>query len=134
MRIRVSRKPHVPVTLEEEGPDGKLEVYEYTIREMMGPTRSAYMKALADGIKFDAKKQKLTRTDDDQSTLLISLCLYDDKEKLVDREVIAKWSQSSILALFELCQQQNGMTTDSEEEEKKDSTEKKKSGSELPNG
>lgn len=135
MRIRVSRKPHVPVTLEEEDLSGKLVEFNFSVREMMGPTRKAYMQEMSEAIKIDPKRGTVKRAErDDAMVTLLAYTLYDDKDKLVDRDLIAGWSNSSLIALFEIAQKQNGMTTEAEEEEKKDSPGKKNSGSELPPG
>ena len=84
----------------------------YTLREASGEAAAKYRSAAAACMKMvDGKTVGISGIGEVES-LLVSLCLFDDKNKLVKRELINSWPAKIVKALFERCKEISGLDED----------------------
>jgi hypothetical protein len=108
----------IPVIL--TGKDGVEE--HYTIEEMDGGRRDAYLNRQREKAEFDdAGKVTEVHTFEGSQSTLLSLCMRDDKGKLVPEDVIQSFPSHVLEALHEAAQKLNETETpDAENDSKKE--------------
>lgn len=94
----------------------------FILKEMEGPDRDNWMNHLSKRMikdKDGTRTNTLKSYDGIQATLL-SMCVYDESNKLVPQEVITKWPAKMQTDLFRRAQKMSGLGDESEEEAKND--------------
>lgn len=113
LRFSVTLKS-IPVEIEEEG-----KVKTYTLRELKGPDRDAWLNVLSKRMKFDAKgtPQGISNYAGMFSGL-VAKCLYDEKGQLVPEEVIQSWPAPVSMQLYLEAQKLSGLEANAGENAK----------------
>ncbi len=106
LKLTKSRKSQ-PVDIEQE--DGTTK--EYILREMSGKERDKWLNTNTNRFQIDRNTGVALGMKDhtDFQAGLISKCLYDGTT-LVPLTEISSWPATALYALFEACQELNGMT------------------------
>lgn len=95
----------------------------YTLKELTGAGRDAYMDDFSTRTIRDKDGKptaQMTKTKNFQAGLLHS-CLFDDKDKPVDVEVIQSWPSNVVSDLFLAAQELSGLGRAAGEEAKNES-------------
>lgn len=86
--------------------DGKI----YTVVELTGKQRDAFLNTSANRVKLDDKGNAVgMRNFDGIHTHLVSMCLRDPEDKLVPESTIKEWPATAVEALFKLSQTLSGL-------------------------
>ena len=89
----------------------------HTVKEMTGTKRDKWMKDMSDRMKTDATGKAVgVKNFDGLHASLIALCLFDADDKPVPEKSIKEWPASAQTAVFEVCQEINGLGGDENEE------------------
>lgn len=104
-----------PVNIEDA--DGTVKAY--TINEMVGSDRDAWMNFLSARTKTNDQGDAVGVKDfDKMQATLIEKCLKDAAGNKVGMGTLARWPAEALDALFKACQQINGLDGASAEKEK----------------
>lgn len=91
----------------------------FVLVEMTGAQRDAWMNQTATRFKTNEKGHPLgMREFRDLQAGLIAICLKDENRKAVPVSVIQGWPATVQKALYDRCQEMNGLTEKAEETEK----------------
>ncbi len=101
----------MPVTLDGE---------KYTLIEMTGKQRDAFLDDIGGRMKFIAGKSAGMKNYDGLQAFLVALCLIDKKGDNVKKEVIQSYPSSVQTKLFKAAQELNGLDDESAEQVKND--------------
>lgn len=97
------------------------ETLTYTLREMTGQSRDAYLNFMAGRMRHDQSgKPSGIKNFDGMQADLIARCLFDPDKKRVDPKTISRWPSKVQQALFEVCQEMNGLDESAEKKAKND--------------
>jgi len=98
-----------------------LDDVEYTLKELTGAARDEHLDTMRERMKFNEETGKAVgiNTLKGIQTGLLSLCLYDDKDKLVEKDVIAGWPSTTVTGLYEAAQKLSGLDEDLKKREEK---------------
>lgn len=113
----VLRRKEVPVEMEME--DGTVK--SYTLREMEGRDRDAYLNSMGDRMKFSNNGKVIgLKSFDGHQGKLLTRCLYDEHGELVALKDCQSFPTSVLDALFKRAEKLNALDVKSEEDEKND--------------
>lgn len=96
-------------------------VHKYTLRELDGPGREAYMTFMANTVDLTKKgAARGVKSLKGMHTFLISKCLFDSMNVPITSVVMDQWPGSVLAGLFEDCKRISGIDQDDEDTEKKE--------------
>lgn len=88
-------------SVEITAPDGK----KYTLREADGAAARRFNNAKTNRIKFTGGKPSAFEDIGDLEPLLVSMCLFDSKNKPVHQSIIEGWPSKVVRRLFDKCKE-----------------------------
>ena len=99
----------------------KLDGVKFTMKELTGVTRDEHLDSMRERMKFNEETGKAVGLNNIKGiqTGLISLCLFDDKDKPVEKDVIGGWPATVISKLYEAAQKLSGLDEDLKATEEK---------------
>ena len=99
----------------------KLDNAKFTMKELTGVTRDEHLDSMRERMKFNDETGKAVGLNNIKGiqTGLISLCLFDDKDKPVEQDIIGGWPATVISKLYEKAQKLSALDEDVKETEKK---------------
>jgi len=87
----------------------------FTLKELTGAQRDKFLDDMASRMKYiGIEVQGLSRYEGLQAALL-SLCLYDDEDKLIPAKVIQSYPASMVSTLFDRAQSLSGLAISKKE-------------------
>ena len=106
------------LSVEMVGTDDQAKTY--TLREVSGKQRDLFLNDMSKRVDFaKGEAQSISNFEGLQAGLL-ALCLYDENNKLVTKDVIQGYPSSVISSLFAEAQKLSGLDADAENEAKND--------------
>jgi hypothetical protein len=98
----------------------KISGRDYTLKEIDGTQRDAYLNDMASRMKFEDGKPAGIKNFTGLQSKLLSMCLFDPDGKPVPQAVINKWPSSLQAALFDEARKLSGLDKEAGEEAKND--------------
>jgi hypothetical protein len=96
-------------------------IHKFTIRELDGPGREAYMTFMSNTVDLSKKgAARGVKSLKGMHAYLISRCLFDAQNVPVTEIVMKGWPGSVIASLYEDCKRVSGIDQDDEDSEKKE--------------
>ncbi len=107
----------VPVIIED---NADVE-HKFTMKELTGKERAVYLGEMGSKMTFDdaGKPTGLSSFEGLQSGLL-ALCLFDENEKPVEKDVLESYPAGVLSSLFAAAQELSGLTAAAQEQAKND--------------
>lgn len=98
--------------------DGKL----YAIRELTGAVLGQYRRSMGGeiGVGRDGKTSLVGMHLDDVEVRLLSLCMYDEDDRVVPTPTLKGWPSTVLEGLFTIAQNLSGLDKDSRDKQREE--------------
>ena len=106
------------LTLTKKEEQVEIDEKVYTIRELGGKQRDAYMDWMGKHTKVIAGQVQGLTSYDGLQTYLLAMCLFDEHNDPVKESTMADWPSSTLSALWDMAQKLNGLSGEAIEEAK----------------